>query len=74
MALPWTLVFCTDNGDTPVSVPQWSTSHDRHLEIRYADRDWLIEHIYFDRHVASITQDTYKIEWTLEKETISNLL
>jgi 4'-phosphopantetheinyl transferase len=39
---------------------------DRHLQIRYADRDWRIEHFYFDQHIASITQDTYKIEWTLE--------
>jgi 4'-phosphopantetheinyl transferase len=39
---------------------------DRHLQIRYADRDWRIEHFFFDHHIASITQDTYKIEWTLE--------
>ena len=39
---------------------------DRHIQIRYADREWLIEHFYFDQHLASITQDTYQIEWTLE--------
>jgi 4'-phosphopantetheinyl transferase len=39
---------------------------DRHLQIRYADRDWRIEHFYFDQHIASITQDTYKIDWALE--------
>ncbi len=39
---------------------------DRHLIIRYLDREWLIEHFYFDQHLASITQDTYQIEWTLE--------
>jgi len=39
---------------------------DRHLQICYADRQWRIEHFYFDQHIASITQDTYQIEWTLE--------
>jgi 4'-phosphopantetheinyl transferase len=38
---------------------------DRHLKIRYSDREWLIENFYFDQHIASITQDTYQIEWTL---------
>jgi 4'-phosphopantetheinyl transferase len=38
---------------------------DRHLQIRYADRQWRIEHFYFDQHIASITQDTYQIEWEL---------
>ena len=39
---------------------------DRHLKIRYSDREWLIEHFYFDQHIASITQDACQIEWTLE--------
>ncbi len=39
---------------------------DRHIQIRYTDREWLIEHFYFDQHVASIIQDAYQIEWTLE--------
>jgi len=39
---------------------------DRHLEIRYEDREWLIEHFYFEHHIASITQDLYQIDWTLE--------
>jgi len=38
---------------------------DRHIQIRYTDREWLIEHFYFDQHLASITQETYQIEWTL---------
>jgi len=36
---------------------------DRHLKIRYSGRDWLIEHLYFDQHIASVTQNSYKIEW-----------
>jgi len=39
---------------------------DRHLKIRYSDREWLIENFFFDQHIASITQDTYQIEWALE--------
>lgn len=39
---------------------------DRHLKIRYSGREWLIENFFFDQHIASITQDTYQIEWTLE--------
>ena len=39
---------------------------DRHLKIRYSGREWLIEHFYFDQHIASITQAAYPIEWTLE--------
>ena len=38
---------------------------DRHIQIRYKDRQWLIEHFYFDQHLASITQNTYRVEWTL---------
>ncbi len=36
---------------------------DRHLELYYSERHWLIEHFFFDRHIASITQDSYQIEW-----------
>ena len=38
---------------------------DRHLTIRYSDREWLIEHFYFGRHIASIVQDEYQVEWIL---------
>ena len=41
---------------------------DRHIQIRYKDREWLIEHFYFDQHLAAITQNTYRIEWTLNKK------
>ena len=39
---------------------------DRHIELRYSDRHWLIEHFFFDHHIASITQDSYQIEWIRE--------
>ena len=38
---------------------------DRHLVIHYSDREWLIEQFYFDRHIASIVQDKYRVEWIL---------
>ncbi len=37
----------------------------RHLEIRYSDRNWLIEHVYFDRHIASIVKNEYRVKWIL---------
>ena len=39
---------------------------DRHLELHYSDRQWLIEHFFFDQHIASITQDSYQIGWIKE--------
>jgi 4'-phosphopantetheinyl transferase len=40
---------------------------DRHLKIHYSGRNWLIEHFYFDHHIASITQNSYQIEWIHDK-------
>ena len=39
---------------------------DRHLDINYSGRPWRIEHFFFDRHIASITQDSCQIEWIKE--------
>ena len=39
---------------------------DRHLELNYAGRQWRIEHFFFDRHIASITQDSHQIKWSRE--------
>ena len=38
---------------------------DNHLRIRYERQDWLIEHFVFDRHIASIVQNRYRIDWSL---------
>ena len=38
---------------------------DRHLMIRYSGREWLIEHFYFNRHIASVVQNDYRVEWIL---------
>jgi 4'-phosphopantetheinyl transferase len=39
----------------------------RHLVIYYEGKDWLIEHFFFDRHIASIVQNSYRIDWAIEK-------
>ena len=39
---------------------------DRHLSIHYEGKDWLIEHFFFDRHIASIVQNDYRIDWVVE--------
>jgi len=38
---------------------------DRHLTIHYSNREWLIEHFYFDRHIASIVKNAFRIDWNL---------
>jgi len=38
---------------------------ENYLEIAYLDKIWLIEHYYFDSHVASIVKTDYAIEWTI---------
>ena len=40
---------------------------DRHLAIHYEGKDWLIEHFFFDQHIASIVQNSFHIVWTIEK-------
>ena len=40
---------------------------ERHLIIYHEGKDWLIEHIFYDRHIASIVQNSFCIDWTIEK-------
>jgi 4'-phosphopantetheinyl transferase len=40
---------------------------DCHLIIHYEGRDWLIEHLFYDRHIASIVQNSFHIDWFVEK-------
>ena len=40
---------------------------ERHLIIHYEGKDWLIEHFFYDRHIASIVQNSFCIDWTIEK-------
>ena len=39
----------------------------RHLRLHYEGQDWLIEHFLFDRHLASIVQNQYRIDWSVEQ-------
>ena len=36
---------------------------ENHLQIIYNGQDWLIEHFEFDRHLASIVQNKFAIDW-----------
>ncbi len=38
---------------------------DYHLEIKYDDRKWQLEHTYFEDHIASVVQNDFKINWTI---------
>ena len=40
---------------------------ERHLVIHYEGKDWLIEHFFFDRHIASVVKNSFHIEWAVEK-------
>ena len=40
---------------------------ERHLRLHYEGQDWLIEHFLFDRHLASIVQNQYRIDWSVEQ-------
>lgn len=42
-----------------------------HLVINYEDRKWLIEHFYFDGHIASVVKNDFDVEWTIELTTKS---
>ena len=35
------------------------------LLIDYKREKWLIEHFYFDDHIASVTKNSFKIKWSL---------
>jgi 4'-phosphopantetheinyl transferase len=35
-----------------------------HLVLKYRNREWLIEHFYFDKHIASVVKNDFHVEWT----------
>jgi 4'-phosphopantetheinyl transferase len=37
---------------------------DRHLVINYKERNWYIEHFYFNGHIASVVNNNVDVEWT----------
>jgi 4'-phosphopantetheinyl transferase len=38
-----------------------------HLEIRFDEKNWRIEHFYFDGHIASIVKNKYEIDWDIRR-------
>jgi 4'-phosphopantetheinyl transferase len=40
---------------------------DRHLRLVYAGNDYVVEHFFFDRHVASVVKNRFRVEWILQK-------
>ena len=38
---------------------------DEHLIVDYEEKDWLIEHFYFNGHIASVVKNDTDAEWTL---------
>ena len=40
---------------------------DCHLIIQYKSNDWLIEHFFYDQHIASIVKNDFDIDWAVEK-------
>ena len=38
---------------------------DNHLIIHYKNQDWLIEHFFFNGHIASVVRNDFDVEWTL---------
>ncbi len=39
---------------------------DYHLLIQYENKDWLIEHFFYDQHIASIVKNNFDIDWAVE--------
>ena len=39
---------------------------DHHLHLDYQGREWVVEHVYFDGHVAAITLGSEMTKWILE--------
>ena len=41
---------------------------ENNLFIDYKEKEWLIEHFYFDGHIASVTKNSFNIKWSLITE------
>jgi len=42
---------------------------DRHLVVSYKERNWHIEHFYFNGHIASVVKNNVDVEWAFFTET-----
>ena len=43
---------------------------DTNLVVNYLDRKWVIEHFFFNGHIASIVKNSLYVEWTLLEEPL----
>lgn len=43
---------------------------ENHLIIHYRNQDWLIEHFFFNGHIASVVKNDFEIEWTLSTHIV----
>ncbi len=41
---------------------------ENNLFIAYKEKEWLVEHFYFDGHIASVTKNSFNIKWSLVME------
>ncbi len=41
---------------------------DRHLVVNYKERNWHIEHFYFNGHIASVVKHNVDVEWAFFKD------
>jgi 4'-phosphopantetheinyl transferase len=41
---------------------------ENNLFIAYREKKWLVEHFYFDGHIASVTKNSFNIKWSLVTE------
>lgn len=39
---------------------------ENHLMIKYLDQTWLVEHFFFNEHLASVVKDSNLVEWVLK--------
>lgn len=37
-----------------------------HLHVDYLNQQWTVEHFFFDGHIASVVQNAFQIQWTLQ--------
>jgi 4'-phosphopantetheinyl transferase len=42
---------------------------ENNLFITYKEKEWFIEHFYFDGHIASVTKNSFNIQWSLVPES-----
>lgn len=42
---------------------------DNHLVVNYRERDWIVEHFYFNGHIASLIKNNVDVKWTFYTDT-----